>query len=73
FVSNEELKKSFESFAEEHGEEPKATSHKNFAMFLGKHGCNPTKKREKRGWTGLRLRIPDNPNEGGDGVERGAF
>jgi len=73
FVSNEELKKSFESFAEEHGEEPKATSHRNFAMFLGKHGCNPLRKREKRGWTGLRLRIPDNPNEGGDGVERGAF
>jgi P4 family phage/plasmid primase-like protien len=73
FVSNEELKKSFESFAEEHGEEPKATSHRNFAMFLGKHGCNPLRKREKRGWTGLRLRIPDNPNEGGDGVEQGAF
>jgi putative DNA primase/helicase len=73
FTTNKELRDSIESFAEERGENPKNITHKMMAMFLGKKNCNPDKKNGERGWWGVRLRIPDNPSEGGDGVQRGDF
>jgi P4 family phage/plasmid primase-like protien len=74
FVSNKELKDSFTGFAEDRGEEAKNTSHKAFAMFLGKHGCNPKRNRKsERGWDGVRLRIHQAETEQGDGVERTPF
>ena len=74
FVSNKELKDSFGEFAEDRGEDPKNTSHRAFAMFLGKHGCNPKRDRKsERGWDGVRLRIHQVETERGDGVERTPF
>lgn len=73
FVSNKELKDSFTGFAEDRGEEAKNTSHKAFAMFLGKHGCNPKRIKGERGWDGVRLRIHQVETEQGDGVERTSF
>ena len=69
FVSNKELKDSFTGFAEDRDEEAKNTSHKAFAMFLGKHGCNPKKINGERGWDRVRLRIHPVETEQGDGVE----
>ena len=69
FVSNKELKDSFTGFAEDRDEEAKNTSHKAFAMFLGKHGCNPKKINGERGWDRVRLRIHQVETDRGDGVE----
>ena len=69
FVSNKDLKDSFTGFAEDRDEEAKNTSHKAFAMFLGKHGCNPKKIKGERGWSGVRLRIHQEETDRGDGVE----
>jgi len=74
WLSVRAIRDSFDAFAEEQGDDPKNTTPRKLSMFLGRYNCNPKKNRKgERGWSGLRLRIPDNPNEGGDGVERGAF
>ena len=74
WLSYRAMRDSFDAFAEERGDDPKNTTHKALAMFLGKHNCTPKKNRlGERGWTGIRLRVSDNSAEGGDGVERGMF